>query len=72
MLMRRLAGEQRRLIARHGACRVTQVLYEVALRRFGVERLAISVRSRRRADHLSPLAIEVDELLGDDLTLRRV
>ncbi len=63
MLMRRLAGQQGRAIARRRAGGVAAVLDEIALRLGGIGALSTSAMTSR------PFAIEVDQLLGDGLTL---
>ena len=69
MLMGRLAGEDRRAVVGRRSRRVAPVPDEIALRLGRIEPFRFSIST---SEDLGPFAIEVDQLLGDGLTFRRV
>ena len=71
MLMRRLAGEDRRTVTGRRSRGIAPVPDEIVLGSAGSNRLAFRGFCGC-AEHAGPLAIEVDQFLGDGLTFRRV
>src|SRR5271163_1283514 len=73
MLIDRLAGNDRRGVAGFRSGGEARLLDEVSLELRRIHAfVAVEGIFRRRAEHSGPLAIEVDQLLGDALTFGRI
>ena len=70
----RLPGQDRRAIAGGRSRCEARLLHEIRLELRGIDPFAVRLGGvfRRSAEHSRPLAVEVDQLLGDGLALARV
>src|SRR6516162_3018194 len=67
-----LAGDDRRLVLGRCTGGVMTMPYKISLHLGWIDAVAIRRRFQRRAEHVGPLAVEFDQLLGNGMPLRRV